>query len=132
MKIKNFVGYMLGNSGHVVAPGEQWSQYQTPVWVCRNLDVARNVLRSSHKNSSMLSTVWTTIYRVHGTNIECDRMDSQFYYTSRPDKIIAGPAVHYQEPPQITEAQLLANARRIRDSLTRVMNAAFEMRTFGD
>jgi len=123
MVIKNLSGYMLANNNHLLANGEQWWPCPADVWICRNLDVARSVLNASHKNTGLGTPIWTTIYRVRGTNIQCDRMDDEFIYTHAADKIFVDGAVHYQEPPRITERDLLKNARRIRASFTELMRA---------
>lgn len=122
MKIKQLTGYMLGNDNHVVMPGEQWCPNPSCVWICRNLNVARAVLRASHKNRIYDIPVWTTIYRVRARNIPHDRMDNDFIYTDAADKIFVDAVVHYQEPPRITERQLLENAQRIRASFMKTMH----------
>ncbi len=122
MKVKYLVGYMLANNNHLLANGEQWWPNPADVWICRNLDVARRVLNASHKNAGMGAPVWTTIYRVHGLNIQCDRIDEEFIYTHAADKIIVGTPGHYQEPPRITERDLLKKANGIRTSFMNLMH----------
>jgi len=123
MKVKYLVGYMLGNNNHVVANGEQWGMPSEQVWVCKTMDVAKGILMASQSKASIIRPVWTTIYRVHAENIECSREDSAFYYNVPADKIIVGTPVHYQEPPRITERDLLKNARRIRASFMKLTHA---------
>ncbi len=105
--VPNLVGYMLGNNDHVVAAGEPWFEHPDYVWVCMDLEMAKNILRASHTNSTNRGPVWTTIYRVFGENIKCTPGDNRRMFTRQADKIIVGSPVHYEEPNPATNRQVL-------------------------
>lgn len=114
MKIKNLVGYMLGNDAHVVGRGDTWLDADRPVYICRSVDVANAILQNSHQGVlAPNGVVWTTVYRVTADEVDAFRIENELIWTTQATKIIVDRPVGYYNPPHRSEAQLLANARQI-------------------
>ena len=122
MQINKMVGYMLGNSSHVVGRGEQWCDAGIQVFVCANQDTARAILDASQKESLEPHIVWTTVYRVQAKNINVDKFENDLMWTTQGDKIFVDGPVMYREPEIMTEQRLLQNARLIRPHFSRLIN----------
>ncbi len=122
MQINKMVGYMLGNSNHVVGPGEHWCDAGMQVFVCANKELAQAILNTSHKETLEPHIVWTTIYRVKANNIQIDKFENDLMWTTQGDKIIVDAPVIYREPEFMTEQRLLQNARLIRPHFSRLLN----------
>ncbi len=111
MKVKNVTGYMLANNGAVLLRGDQWWPYDTEVFICLNLDKAKQIIG--------VSAEWTTIYRVRAAELECSRIDGGLMYTNDASKIIVDAPVHYNDR-RLSETQLLARAASIRDDFMKL------------
>ena len=113
MKLKNMTGYMLGNSNNVHCVGSAWSDVDCRVWVCATLDKAKRVLAESQRMCGLdPHVVWETIYQVSAKDIVCEKTNDGLWYTNTPRKITVNRVVYNKEARQITDADLIINARR--------------------
>lgn len=124
MKISNIVGYMLGNSNHVVARGDQWCDAGEQVYICTNKETAKAILESSQME--MGNIIWTTIYRVHANDINIDAYthSRNLAWTTEGNKIIVDRPVLYRSIQKMSQQQLLQNAARIRSDYFKLFNGA--------
>lgn len=122
MKIANIVGYMLGNSNHVMARGDQWCDAGEQVYICTNKDVAKAILESSQ--IEMGNIIWTTIYRVHANDINIDAYTDlrNLAWTKEGNKIIVDRPVLYRSVQKMLEQDLLQNAAQIRPDYFKLVN----------
>ena len=121
MKLKNMTGYMLGNPANVYSVGSAWANVDSRVWVCATLDKAKRVLRESQQNMIGPGCVWTTIYQVSAHDIVCEKTYDGLWYTNTPTKICVGRVVFHKDVRQITDADLLVNARKQHGQFARLM-----------
>lgn len=114
MKLKNMTGYMLGNPNNVHHAGDVWTGTDCRVWVCATLDKAKRILAESQKRMCGLEPgcVWTTIYQVSGKNIVCEKAHNGLWYTDTPTQIKVVRVMYNKDVRQITDADLIDNARR--------------------
>lgn len=119
--INNFTGYMLGNSRHQVAPGDKWWPYDTQVYVCLNMDKARQILEQSQFLAD--SVVWTTIYRVAALSINYDYIKDNMLWTRDASKLLVEAPVFYKDVLHITDKELLNRARLLKPAYARLMNS---------
>lgn len=106
---------MLGNARHAHRPGEPWMDRDAMVYVCRDIDVAKQILNmSQHGFVDDMNPLWTTIYHVTAPMIECQRADCKMLWTTDATKIIVDRPVFRQEPSLLSEQMLLDKARAIR------------------
>ncbi|MBO5739890.1 MAG: hypothetical protein J6R52_02380 [Alphaproteobacteria bacterium] len=124
MKIANIVGYMLGNSNHVMARGDQWCDAGEQVYICTNKDVAKAILESSQ--IEMGNIIWTTIYRVHANDINIDAYTDlrNLAWTKEGNKIIVDRPVLYRSVQKMSEQHLLQNAAQIRPDYFKLVKGA--------
>ena len=124
MKIANIVGYMLGNSNHVMARGDQWCDAGEHVYICTNKEVAKAILESSQIGVGDI--VWTTIYRVHANDINIDAYTDlrNLAWTKEGNKIIVDRPVLYRSVQKMLEQHLLQNAAQIRPDYFKLVNGA--------
>jgi hypothetical protein len=122
MKIANIVGYMLGNSNHVMARGDQWCDAGEQVYICTNKEVAKAILESSQIGVGDI--VWTTIYRVHARDIDISAYTDlrNLAWTKEGNKIIVDKPVLYRSVQKMSEQHLLQNAARIRTDYFKLAN----------
>ena len=113
MIIKKMTGFMLGNAKNAPEVERQWWPYDVQVFVCANLDKAKEMLMQSRKYALDPDAVWTTIYQVRAENIECQKIENNLIWTKQPTKIIVDRPVFFSAPRYMTEPDLLNNARRI-------------------
>lgn len=125
MIIKNLTGYMLGNRENAPEVGKQWWPYDVQVFVCANMDKAKEILMQSRKYVLNPDLVWTTIYRVQAKDIECQKIENNLIWTKQPTKIIVDSPVFFSTPRYMNEQDLLNNARRIMPRFSRTMCQAF-------
>ena len=121
MKLKNMTGYMLGNPANVYSVGSAWANVDSRVWVCATLDKAKRVLRESQQNMIGPGCVWTTIYQVSAHDIVCEKTYDGLWYTNTPTKLCVDRAVFHKDVRQITDADLLVNARKQHGQFARLM-----------
>ena len=119
--IDNFTGYMLGNNLHQVAPGQQWWPVDTSVFVCLNIDAARDILEETQRFAH--STVWTTIYRVKALRVNYERIDGKLLWTRDASKLIVDATVFYKNVPQISDDVLLRRAHAIMPAYSRLIKS---------
>ena len=113
MKLKNMTGYMLGNPNNVHRAGEVWTSTDCRVWVCATLNKAKRILTASQRMCGLEpGCVWTTIYQVFGKNIVCEKGHNGLWYTNTPTKIMVVRVMYNKDVRQITDADLIVNARR--------------------
>lgn len=115
--LNNFTGYMLGNGNHLGQPGQPWWPYDTSVFVCLDIDKARNVLEQSWLDAN--SVIWTTIYRVTAPSISYDCINNNMLWTHDASKLIVDGPVYHRSIPNISEAVLLNRARLMRPAFAR-------------
>ncbi len=121
MILPRVVGYMLGNENHVVKAGDRWLNHDARVWICLTSHLAIQIMNAS--NHPLNNGVhFTTIYRVHALDLECDGVPTgDMYYTNQATKIIVdGPVDHYEAPRRLAEDNLLARAAEIRGQYMKV------------
>ncbi len=121
MKLKNMTGYMLGNPNNVHHVGDVWAGSDSRVWVCSTLAKAKQILAQSQVNCLEPCCVWTAIYQVSAKNIVCEKTHDGLWYTNTPTKITVERVVYNQDVRQITDADLIANARRQHGRFARFM-----------
>lgn len=121
MKLKNMMGFMLGNPSNVYSVGSAWADVDSRVWVCATLDKAKRVLQESQQNTIGMGCVWTTIYQVSAHDIVCEKTHDGLCYTNTPIKICVDRIVFHKDVRQITDADLLVNARRQHGQFARLM-----------
>lgn len=121
MKLKKMTGYMLGNPANVNSVGCAWANVDSRVWVCATLDKAKRVLRESQQNMIGPGCVWTTIYQVSAHDIVCEKTYDGLWYTNTPTKICVDRVVFHKDVRQITDADLLVNARKQHGQFARLM-----------
>ena len=113
MKLKNMTGYMLGNPNNVHRAGEVWTGTDCRVWVCATFNKAKRILAESQCMCGLEpGCVWTTIYQVSGKNIVCEKGHNGLWYTNTPTKIMVVRVMYNKDVRQITDADLIVNARR--------------------
>ena len=113
MKLKNMTGYMLGNPNNVHHVGDAWTNVDSRVWVCATLDKAKRVLAESQRIGALEPhCVWSTIYQVSARDIVCEKTHDGLLYTNTPTKITVKRVVYNKDMRQITDADLIVNARR--------------------
>ena len=113
MKLKNMTGYMLGNHNNAHNVGDAWSDTDCRVWVCATLDKAKRILTESQCGCGLEPhCVWSTIYQVSAKNIVCEKTHDGLWYTNTPTKITVERVVYNKDVRQITDADLIVNARR--------------------
>lgn len=122
MKIKNMTGYMLGNPNNVHHIGDAWVMTDSRVWGCTSLDKAKRVLAESQRMGGLEPhCVWSTIYQVSAKNIECEKSSDGLWYTNTPTKIFVERIVYHKDTRQITDADLIVNARKIHGKFAQLM-----------
>lgn len=106
-------GYMLGTDRVRLMPGQRWLPYDVLVYVCLNIDTAKDILETSHRTSSdtIDPVVWTTIYHVTAPLVRYERIDYDMLWTPDARKIIVDRPVLYKAPPQISESEILNKAK---------------------
>lgn len=119
--IDNFTGYMLGNNLHQVEPGQKWWPVDTSVFVCLNIDAARDILEETQRFAH--STVWTTIYRVKAPRINYESIDGKLLWTRDASKLIVDAPVFYKDVPHVSEDVLLHRARVIMPAYARLIKS---------
>ena len=113
MKLRNLTGYMLGNENNAHHVGDAWTGVDCRVWVCATLDKAKRILAESQRYGGLEPhCVWSTIYQVSGKNIVCEKTHDGLWYTNTPTKIMVDRIVYNKDVRQITDADLIVNARR--------------------
>lgn len=113
MKQKNMTGYMLGNPNNAHCVGDAWADADCRVWVCATLDKAKRILAESQSMCGLEPhCVWSTIYQVSAKNIVCEKTHDGLWYTNTPTKIMVDRVVYNKDVRQITDADLIVNARR--------------------
>ena len=108
MKLKNMTGYMLGNPANVNSVGCAWANVDSRVWVCATLDKAKRVLRESQQN-------------MIGPGCVCEKTYDGLWHTNTPTKICVDRVVFHKDVRQITDADLLVNARKQHGQFARLM-----------
>ena len=106
---------MLGNMHHVHSVGSAWSDCDDArVWICATLDQAKRILERSQAADLKLEphVLWETIYQVSARDIVCDRASDGKWYTNTPTKIFVERIVMQRDAMQITDADLIKNARK--------------------
>ena len=122
MKLKNMTGYMLGNPNNVHLVGDVWAMTNSRVWVCASLDKAKRVLAESQRVGCLdPNCVWSTIYQVSARDIVCEKTYDGLWYTNTPTKITVERVVYSKDVRQITDADLIVNARRKYGRFARLM-----------
>jgi hypothetical protein len=116
---------MLAGRGRTIVSGARWINYDIPVYICTTLDKAKEILGESHIRTLEPSPVWTTIYRVVATDIDCDKYDSGRVWTRQSSKIFVDKPVFYKEPRSLSETALLRNAQRILPHVSKLMNNTY-------
>lgn len=125
MKHKNIIGYMLGNSNHVVAHGDQWCDAGHQVYICTNIETAKAMLEHSQQlGLEPNNIVWTTIYRVKTQciNIEKYTHGGNLAWTNEGNKIFVDRPVLYRAAPKISEQNLMKRAMSIQSDFFRLFN----------
>ena len=125
MKINKITGFMLGNAAHAPENGDKWCDYDTDVYICADLDCAKQILAESHKNTLAPAVVWTTIYRVKANDINCNKIQNNIIWTNQPTKIIVDAPVYYSAPKQITNAEILSKAAHVLPQYSKLINNAY-------
>lgn len=115
MRVKNLTGFMLGNMHHVHSVGSAWSNCDDGrVWICATLDKARRILERSQAADLKLEphVLWETVYQVSARDIVCEKTNDGLWYTNTPSKIFVERIVMQRDAMQITDADLIKNARK--------------------
>lgn len=112
---------MLGNSRHQVAPCDKWWPYDTQVYVCLDMDKARQILEQSQFLAD--SVVWTTIYRVAALSINYDYIKDNMLWTRDASKLLVEVPVFYKDIPHISDKVLLNRARLMGPAYARLINS---------
>lgn len=107
MKLKNMTGYMLGNPNNARCVGDTWTDADCRVWVCDGFWRNRSACVG-----------WNLI--VYGQRyIKCQqkilfvkKTHDGLWYTNMPTKIMVERVVYHKDVRQITDADLIVNARR--------------------
>ena len=125
--IINLSGFMLGTDKDVLQPGQKWLPYDTEVYVCRNIDVAKRLLQLSQRGFvDGINPVWTTVYHVVAPMVKCTRADNAMLWTPDASKIVVDRPVFQQTPRQLSEAALLDNAKAQMAAFMGLMNLSRE------
>ena len=120
-KMKNMVGYMLGNPSVEHHVGCEWCKSDCRVWICPMRGIAERKLAESQSNYLKPGGVWTTIYQVSAKDIACERDCDGLLYTNTPTKIVVDRVVFHKDTRQITDADLIVKARKQHGKFARLM-----------
>ena len=125
MKISQLTGFVLGTSKRRAKKGEAWLPFDVEVYVCADMPTAMKILANSHSGTIEPNPVWTTIYRVKADNIDCTKIEGGLIWTNQPTRLIVDTPVYYAAPKELSESQLLKNAKKILPRISTLMNNAF-------
>ncbi len=124
MIVRYVTGYMLGDENLA----GQWSDCDTPVFICRTPHVARKILNAVN-HPVFDGPRWSTIYRVYATNLDCECVTPDMIYTNQATKIsIGGPVTQYDSRPALTEEQLRARAVAIAPAFHKLVSGNMQQR----
>ncbi len=123
----NLSGYMLATDSYVRRVGQKWLPYDTMVYVCKNLDVAKRILMESHNGKcDCTGAIWTTIYRVSAPMVGCVHADKSKVWTQDASKITVDGEVLHCAPHRFKEDELLQTAACIRPAFFGRVNTLME------
>lgn len=120
-KMKNMVGYMLGNPNVEHHVGCERCKSDCRVCICPTRGIAERKLAESQSNYLKPGGVWTTIYQVSAKDIACERGCDGLLYTNMPTGIVVDRVVFHKDTRQITDADLIVKARKQYGKFARLM-----------
>lgn len=111
---------MLGCDDVTKVIGGAWLNYDSRVWVCPNLNKAKQVLAESQKSLNVEpNPIWTIVYQVSGRDLVFEQAHNGLLYTNTPTKLFVERVVLRKPQKQICEEYLLNNANQIKNNLAK-------------
>ncbi len=119
---KKLTGYMLWSGRGQPKVGEQWWPVASTVWICKTKNDAEKIRATN--------PIWHEVCKVQG-RVNC-WTENGLFYTNESNRL---HVVEFYPMPmhldEVSEEQVIKNAKAIIGSFTALMNQAFNSNTWG-
>lgn len=122
MIIENLDGFVLGKASLSAQSGQPWPFHGAPIAIYTDLNLAKKAVIESQTNFSKPHPVWTSVYAVSASNIDCVELHGDgTFVTVQAHKIITKNPVFYSASTTVSNNALsFARARKLQNFMNKL------------